>query len=143
MSDIQERHAGGCLCGAVRYEVRGRLRDVVICYCSLCQKLHGACGPHSKAAKGDIVLIEDRGLRWYESSARARRGFCGDCGSNLFWEPVDQPGTGILAGTLDQPSGLRTMGHIFVAEKCDFTEIAGDAPQFAGSSDGALEGDEL
>lgn len=143
MSDVKERHGGGCLCGAVRYEVRGPLRDVVNCYCSLCQKLHGDFGAHAKADKADLAILEDRGLKWYESSARARRGFCGDCGSSLFWEPVDQPGTGILAGSLDQPSGLRVIGHIFVGEKTDFTEIAGDAPQFEGSSEGALEGDEL
>ena len=143
MSDLPERHTGGCLCGAVLYVVRGPLRNVVNCYCTMCQRLHGGVGPHSKANRSEIAIIEGRGLKWYASSARARRGFCGRCGSGLFWEPVDQPGTGILAGTLDQPSGLRTIGHIFVAEKCDFIEIAGDALQFAGSSDGAIEGDEL
>ena len=143
MTDSDQLHRGGCLCGAVRYEVRGRLRDVVNCYCTLCQKLHGACGPHAKADKAAIAIVEGRGLKWYASSARARRGFCGECGSGLFWEPLDQPGTGILAGTLDQPSGLETIGHNFVAEKCDFTEIAGAAPRFEGSSQGALEGDEL
>jgi len=143
MSDIAKVHSGGCLCGAVRYEVRGPLRDVVNCHCTMCQRLHGGAGPHSKADKADIVIIEDRGLRWYASSERARRGFCSECDSGLFWEPAGQPGTGILAGTLDQPTGLATIGHIFVAEKCDFTEIAGDAPQFAGSSKGALGGDTL
>ncbi len=143
MSDIPEVHSGGCLCGAVRYEVRGPLRNVVNCHCSMCQRLHGGVGPHSKAAKADIVIVEDRGLKWYASSERARRGFCSECGSGLFWEPVDRPGTGILAGTLDQPTGLATIGNIFVAEKCDFTGIAGDAPQFAGSSKGALGGDTL
>ena len=143
MTNATEHPRGGCLCGAVRYEVRGPLRDVVNCYCTMCQKLHGGIGPHSKAARTDIVILEGRGLRWYRSSARARRGFCGVCGSGLFWEPADQPGTGILAGTLDQPSGLKTIGHIFVAEICDFSEIAGAAPQFDGSSHGALDGDAL
>ena len=143
MTDSEELHRGGCLCGAVRYEVRGPLRDVVNCYCTMCHKLHGAYGPHAKADKAAIALVEDRGLKWYPSSARARRGFCGECGAGLFWEPVDQPGTGILAGTLDQPSGLKTIGHIFVAETCDFTEIAGEAPRFEGSSQGALDGDAL
>ncbi len=143
MSESEELHRGGCLCGAVRYEVRGPLRGVVNCYCTMCQKLHGACGAHSKADKAAIAVVEGRGLKWYASSARARRGFCGECGSSLFWEPVDQPGTGILAGTLDQPSGLETIGHIFLAEKCDFTEVAGAAPRFEGSSQGALDGDAL
>ncbi len=143
MTDFRESHGGGCLCGAVRYEVRGSLREVVSCYCTMCQRLHGACGAHSKADKSAIVIIEGRGLKWYASSSRARRGFCGECGSSLFWEPVGQPGTGILAGSLDQPTGLRTIGHIFVGEKSDFTEIDGDAPQFDGSSQGAIQGDEL
>ncbi|MGI9386732.1 MAG: GFA family protein [Methyloligellaceae bacterium] len=140
MGDV---HTGGCLCGAVRYEVHGNLRDVVICHCRMCQRLHGASGAHSKADKSDIRLVEDRGLRWYPSSPSAQRGFCGSCGSSLFWEPVAQPGTGILAGSLDDSSALRTIGHIFVAGKCGFMDIAGDAPQFAGSSDGELEGDAI
>ena len=143
MADIQESHGGGCLCGAVRYEVRGSLRDVVNCYCTMCQRLHGATGAHSKADTSAITITEGRGLKWYASSSRARRGFCVECGSSLFWEPVNQAGTGILAGSLDQPSGLRTIGHIFVGEKADFTEIDGAAPQFDGSSQGALDGDVL
>ncbi len=142
MADPREHHAGGCLCGAVRYEVRGPLRGVVNCYCTMCQRLHGSYGAHSKADKSDIIFLEDRGLKWYASSSRARRGFCSECGSSLFWDSPNQPGMGILAGTLDQPTTLQTIGHIFVGEKCDFAEIAGDAPQFQGSSDGAIEGDE-
>ncbi len=90
-----------------------------------------------------IAILEGRGLKWYASSARARRGFCCKCGASLFWEPVDQPGTGILAGSLDQPSGPRTIGHILVGEKADFIEIAGAAPRFEGWSRGALDGDDL
>lgn len=71
----------------------------------------------------------------------ARRGFCRECGSGLFWEPFDQDGTGIVAGTLDEPSGLKTIGHIFVSEKAGFYEITDDLPRFAASSDGELSGD--
>ena len=138
-----KNQSGGCLCGAVRYEVEGPLRGVVNCYCSMCQRLHGASGAHSKADKSRISIVEGRGLKWFASSDQARRGFCSECGSNLFWEPVDQPGMGIVAGSLDQPTHLATIGHIFVAEKADFVEITGDAPQFAGSSHGKIEGDEL
>ncbi len=140
-ADTSEPKAGGCLCGAVRYEIHGPLRDVVNCHCAMCRKLHGAFGAHSKALKTDIKLIADEGLKWYATSSIARRGFCGTCGSNLFWEPHTQPATGILAGTLDPPTDLKTIGHIFTAEKADFYEITDDAPQFEGSSEGKLEGD--
>ncbi|MGI9319142.1 MAG: GFA family protein [bacterium] len=132
---------GGCLCGAVRYEINGPLRDVVNCHCSMCQRLHGSFGPHSKALKSDIRLIREDGLAWYKTSEIARRGFCRICGSSLFWEPFDQEATGILAGSIDTPTELKTMGHIFVAEKSDFYHIEDDLPQFTGSSDGELPDD--
>ncbi len=146
MRDPEMRHkdsitTGGCLCGAVRYEVRGPLRDVVNCHCTLCQRLHGGFGPHSKAPKAKITVTKDEGLAWYKSSEVARRGFCRVCGSSLFWDPVEQDATGILAGSLDGPTGLKSMGHIFVGEKADFTEITDELPQFEGSSEGKLEGD--
>ena len=143
MTGEDNRHTGGCLCGAVRYAVRGKLRDVVNCHCTMCQRLHGAFGAHSKARKADIDIVEDGGLAWYATSDRARRGFCRICGTNLFWEPAGQDATGIVAGSLDPPTGLKTLGHIFTAEKADFTEIADDLPQFDGSSAGAFEGDSL
>ncbi len=143
MTGEDNRHTGGCLCGAVRYAVRGKLRDVVNCHCTMCQRLHGAFGAHSKARKADIDIVEDGGLAWYATSERARRGFCHVCGSNLFWEPTGQDATGIVAGSLDPPTGLKTLGHIFTAEKADFTDIADDLPQFDASSAGTFEGDSL
>ena len=132
---------GGCLCGAVRYAVKGPLRNVVNCHCSMCQKLHGAFGAHSKARKADLSITRSDGLAWYKTSDVARRGFCRECGSSLFWEPFELEATGIIAGSLDGPTGLRTMGHIFVGEKSDFYEITDDQPQFNGSSNGALVND--
>jgi len=49
--------------------------------------------------------------------------------------------TGIVAGSIDGPTGLKTIGHIFVGEKTDFYEIDDDLPQFEGSSDGELVDD--
>ena len=141
MIDSQPVTTGGCLCGAVRYEVKGPLRDVVNCHCSLCQRQHGNFGPHSKALKANIVITKNAGLAWYKASEVAQRGFCRLCGSGLFWEPFAMDATGIIAGTLDGPTGLKTIGHIFVGEKCDFFEITDDLPQFDGSSAGELVDD--
>lgn len=133
--------SGGCLCGAVRYEVKGPLRNVVNCHCSMCQKLHGNFGSHTKARKVNIKVTKDDGLAWYKTSDVARRGFCRECGSSLFWEPFNLDATGIIAGSLDGQTGLKTMGHIFVSEKPDFYEINDENPQFQKSSDGQLVND--
>jgi hypothetical protein len=137
----QKITTGGCLCGAVRYEVKGPLRDVVNCHCSMCQRLHGNFGPHSKARKVNLTLTRRDGLAWYRTSDIAQRGFCRVCGSSLFWEPFDLDATGIIAGSLDAPTGLKTIGHIYVGEKCDFYEITDNLPQFQASSDGKLVND--
>ena len=144
MTEIDTRVAtGGCFCGGVRYEVRGPLRGVVNCHCNQCRKLNGNFGPHSKAARTDIEITTDRSLGWYEISDTVRRGFCRECGSGLFWDHLEQDGVGIIAGSLDSPTGLKTIGHIFVASKSDYYEITDGMPQFEGSSDGNLEGDSL
>jgi len=134
---------GGCFCGAVQYEVKGPLRGVVNCHCSQCTKLNGNFGSHSKARKVNITITKDEGLSWYEISDLARRGFCKECGSGLFWELYQQDATGIIAGSLDRPTGLKTIGHIFVGEKSDFYEITDDLQQFQTSSNGKIEGDFL
>ena len=141
MSEQGTSQSGGCLCGAVRYRINGPLRDVVNCHCSLCQKLHGCYGAHSKAEKKHIEITRDSGLQWYQTSDIARRGFCSVCGSSLFWEPFEQEATGIVAGSLDAPTGLKTIGHIFVGGKSDFYEITDACPQFLESSQGELAGD--
>jgi hypothetical protein len=71
-------------------------------------------------------------LVWYRSSASAERGFCGVCGSNLFWRPQAEKRTSIAAGTLDTPTGLAIERHIFVGEKSDYYEIADALPKMAG-----------
>jgi len=131
-------HEGGCLCGAVRYSLTGKLRQVVNCHCGQCLKTHGHVAAYSGVARAGLEVIEGRGLTWYDSSAFARRGFCRFCGSSLFWESPSQSHISVSAGTLDQPTGLRTIGEIFVADKSDYYELDERLPAFPGSSNGAL-----
>ena len=41
MAESEMKHGGGCLCGAVRYEIRGPLRGVIACHCSQCRRTSG------------------------------------------------------------------------------------------------------
>ncbi len=117
---------GSCLCGAIRYVVNGPLRPVIACHCAQCRK---TSGHHVAATSALREAVEIEGsVTWYRSSATARRGFCGTCGSNLFW---DGPGThlSIFAGTLDGDPGVRLAGHIFCADKGAYYDIDGDLPK--------------
>ena len=119
---------GRCLCGAVRYEATGALRDVVVCHCRMCRKAHGHIGAYTASARDALRLVEARGLKWYRSSAQARRGFCSECGATLFWEGDGRDTMSIAAGTLDEPTGLATALQIHVASAGDYYAVDASTP---------------
>jgi len=119
---------GGCLCGAVRYEAIGALRDVVVCHCRMCRKAHGHIGAYTASARDALRLVEARGLKWYRSSAQALRGFCSECGATLFWEGDGRDTMSIAAGTLDEPTGLATALQIHVASAGDYYAVDASTP---------------
>jgi len=119
---------GGCLCGAVRYEAIGALRDVVVCHCRMCRKAHGHVGAYTASARDALRLVETRGLKWYRSSAQARRGFCSECGATLFWDGEGRDTMSIAAGTLDEPTGLATALQIHVASAGDYYAVDASTP---------------
>jgi hypothetical protein len=122
------RATGRCLCGAVTYEVRGPLRDVVLCHCVECLRWSGNTGAFAAAHDGDL-LVTGVALRWVDSpdsSRGARRGFCVECGSSLFWKAADAERTGIAAGTLDTPTGLRPTAHIYTHQAPDWVALPDD-----------------
>ncbi len=123
---------GSCLCGAVRFTVAGALRDVVECHCVMCRKTHGHVAAYTAARKAELRFSDERGLRWYASSAFARRGFCGECGASLFWERLAGELVSIAAGALDPPTGLRTSVQTFVEEAGDYYTVREDIPQRVG-----------
>ncbi|MET0683298.1 MAG: GFA family protein [Casimicrobiaceae bacterium] len=123
------RATGSCLCGAVRYEVTGPLRDVVECHCAMCRKTHGHIGAYTATPKDGLEVVEARGLKWYQSSAHARRGFCGECGGSVFFDPVQKDYMAIAAGTLDSPTGLKTIVQIHVESASDYYRIDDSIPQ--------------
>ena len=77
------------------------------------------------ARREHLVLLRDTSLRWVaspESETRARRGFCADCGSSLFWDAPARDTISISAGSLDPPTGLRVTGDVHVADGGDYYE---------------------
>ena len=121
--------AGGCLCGAVRFRLDPPLRDVVLCHCSMCRRMHGHVGAYTNVARVGLHFDSERGLRWYRSSPVARRGFCGECGSTLFYERDGSDRIAVAAGALDPPTGLKTTLQIHVADAGDYYAVDPALPQ--------------
>ena len=124
---------GSCLCGLVRFELRGPAQFINHCHCSMCRKVHGS-------AFGSFLHADGRFFRWvsgesvirnYQSSPENFRAFCSVCGSNV---PVlEDEGTHVIipAGTLDDEPGVRPVVHIHTASKAPWYDITDKLPQFA------------
>ena len=122
---------GGCLCGAVRYQIAGTLGDAGNCHCSMCRKAHGA-------AFGTYASVNPEEFRWvsggeivtvYHSSPDGGRCFCPKCGSTLGVVQSGKVGW-VTLGTVDGDPGVVPQAHIFVGSKATWHEITDDLPQF-------------
>lgn len=135
---MSEGQTGKCLCGNVSYVVRGPLREVVYCHCGQCRRQTGLYYAATNAADRDLTVHGAENITWYQSSEKARRGFCKQCGSALFWKYEGLDHISIQAGSFDKPSQLVAGYHIFCEDKGDFYEITDDLPQYGKDKPGLV-----
>ncbi|WP_428422404.1 GFA family protein [Methylibium sp.] len=130
---------GGCLCGAVRYELDGPPGPIVLCHCGQCRKAQGsafAVVAPVPAAHFRLVAGAER-LRSHESSPGKWRSFCGDCGSPIHSRRDAHPELlRLRIGSLDPPFDQRPSAHIHVASKAPWWQIDDTLPQHPGVEPG-------
>ena len=122
-------HRGSCLCGAVTFEFDGDLRAPDACHCSQCRKQSGHYFASSDVPRAALTIRGADKVTWFASSEHVRRGFCSNCGSTLFWDPIQRDSIAIAMGAFDTPTQTHLKMHIFVADKGDYYEIADGLPQ--------------
>lgn len=123
---------GSCLCGAVTFTVSCALKPPDACHCRQCSKFSGHFFVSTDVPRQAIDIRGGEHIRWYRSSEKVRRGFCGVCGCSLFFDPPASDWIGVAMGAFDGPSGTSTEVHIFAAEKGDYYEIGDGLPQYPG-----------
>ncbi len=124
--------AGGCHCGAIRYEVEGDPLTHALCHCSDCRR-HAGAPVVGWTMYAETALRVTRGVpKIYASSQQAQRHFCGDCGTGLFYyNPEGLPGiVDIQSATYDSPEAVPARIQIQVAERIAWMESAHELPQF-------------
>jgi len=123
--------SGRCLCGRVSFTARDVEPHVHACHCSMCRRWTG--GPGLAAAVGGVEFQGEQSISRFDSSAWAERGFCANCGSNLFYH-LKQPDRYILwLGTFDDLSPFTLTGEIYIDEKPAAYALAGDHPRMTGA----------
>ena len=126
---------GGCLCGAVRFEVSAPASDLYHCHCSMCRRIHGtASATYAVVTRTAMTLTKGEDmLSHYESSPGVTRSFCRQCGCQIAIDVAYQPeDRWFMPGILDDPvhpgAGNRER-HIFVSSKLPWLHLDDVLPQ--------------
>jgi hypothetical protein len=122
-------HAGGCHCGAVRYEFRGEPSWSGHCHCSMCRRASGAPFVTWLAVPTAAFRFTRGGVKSYASSDRALRGFCAECGTPLTFVYHHRPeALGLTATSLDDAAWLKPGAHIFWNDRLPWLRFADGLP---------------
>lgn len=130
---MSEILSGGCMCGEIRYEVKGKPVVTAYCHCRDCQRTAG--GPFSVVT---VVRREDLEVTQGEPKAyivkgasgkEVKRLFCSNCGSPLFSDVESNPRVWILkTGSLDDPNPLKPSMHVWTETALEWAPIEKDIP---------------
>ena len=123
---------GSCLCGKIKYEVRGEPLGMYYCHCETCRKATGTAFATNIAVATDafVVTAGRDSLKAYESSPQKYRYFCADCGSPIYSQADATKGmVSLRCGTLDDDPKLRPNVHFWVSSKAPWFEIRDGVPE--------------
>lgn len=131
MTEKREQ-TGGCLCGKVRFRVAEPAGEVAACHCNMCLRWCG--GPFLAIQSAAPLEFEgEENIVRYRSSEWAERGFCGACGSNLFYYLIPNGEYAVSVGALDDKDSLEFVSQIFIDEKPAWYAFANDVETLTGA----------
>jgi hypothetical protein len=113
---------GRCLCGAVRIDAIASNLEVTTCHCDMCRSW--STGPFMEITCQNVAFKGEEHIGIIRSSEWAERGFCKECGSNLFCHLIDNSDYQISAGLLDDQTKLQMSLQVYTDEKPDYYTLA-------------------
>ena len=126
---MTEAHEGGCLCGEVRYAVRGEPVRTSVCHCAYCQHRTGTAFAVLPVFRAEAVALlrgetasyrhrSDESGRWLDTE------FCPRCGTTVAIRVERSPGVVVIAGgTFDDPRWFRVDRHIWTRSKLPWVAL--------------------
>lgn len=131
---MSELLAGGCQCGAVRFATK-LLGRASICHCRMCQKAFG--GFYGPLVSSHDVKWTRGEPKWFQSSNRARRAFCGNCGTPLAYET--KFGVELAIGAFDVPAKVAPEIQVNLTAKQPFVDNLANLPHRDSPDDDWLD----
>lgn len=126
-------YTGACLCGRVKYEIHGLIRNIVYCHCSQCRKAQGgAFASNGIVAREDFKFTQgEHSLSSYRHTADQAKLFCANCGSPIISKRDSCPDeVRVRLGTIESDISERPSAHIFAASKANWEDICGELPRY-------------
>lgn len=131
----QSVYAGGCVCGAVRYECQAAPVLAAHCHCRDCQRSSGApmstvIGVPTQAFRA--VKGKPKSHRYQGDSGKdVHRYFCGECGAPLYTEVAVMPDVRFIrAVSLDDASWVKPSMHIYCVSAQPWDNFSDGLPRF-------------
>lgn len=114
---------GHCLCGKVEFSIELNSKTFDSCHCSMCRRWNGGPGLGVHAMNG-VSFKSEEFVKVYDSSDWAERGFCGHCGTHLFYRLKNGKLWSVPLGVLNDPSDFKFTTQIYVDNKPEFYSFA-------------------
>ena len=126
--------AGGCFCGAVRYEASGECSNTMVCHCQSCRRV-------AAAPVVAWVTFPSQGFRFtkgtpkeFRSSAPVLRTFCSSCGTPLSYHHDKHPDAlDITTASLDEPERFPPTHHSWLGDDLGWVKFGDGLPAFQES----------
>lgn len=121
---------GGCLCGAVRFELSGSPLTAGYCHCTRCQRRTGTASSAQARIDGRTLrLLQGVELlkAWRHPEGGHEKLFCGVCGAHLFSRDAKRhTQMSVRLGAFDGDPGIRPSWRSFVAYAAPWEPIPDD-----------------
>ena len=145
MTDQTTAITGGCLCGAIRYELSEPLPDGGLCPCRVCQKTTGSAFEALIGCSRTAFRYTKGEPKRYRSSSIMEKCFCPRCGSPLTDRYLVAVSTHLSTeklwvhiGTLDEPEAVTITHHYGVESQLPWLHFDESQPRARCDEDPGL-----
>jgi hypothetical protein len=126
-----ERIAGGCLCGAIRYQASGPAYGMTHCHCRTCRRASGAPFMTWAGFDSDKFNFTRGEPASYESSVNVIRTFCSRCGTALTYQRLDRSDSiDVTLGSMDDPEKIQPEDHTWTESRISWIIPGDDLPTY-------------
>lgn len=125
---------GGCMCGAVRYEITGDVKRAMNCHCDDCRKNTGAAFATNVFFDCEDVRITAGETAKFthlsDAGNRKTKEFCPTCGSQLFSSTEGRQVMSVKVGSLEDAGFVKPEGNVYCSRALSYVELSEDIPSY-------------